>query len=132
MEMGSPAASGSPYTTALTNVTVAQVLLRYLALEGVHKVFGIPGGGLLNLLVELKNQRETFDYIICRHETGAAYIAEITDQSECQTLFEQALRDALSLPPRAAHISLPSNVPAEIVPSIALPLSPDNYRARPG
>ena len=207
--MGSPAASGSPYTTALTNVTVAQVLLRYLALEGVHKVFGIPGGGLLNLLVELKNQRETFDYIICRHETGAAYIAdgyyratgklgvvivtsgpgatnaltgvvnadtdgsailaitgevaesgfgkgplqegvdsgldvnlvyksavvysaEITDQSECQTLFEQALRDALSLPPRAAHISLPSNVPAEIVPSIALPLSPDNYRARPG
>jgi acetolactate synthase-1/2/3 large subunit len=207
--VGSPPAPGSLYSTTLTNASVAQVLLRYLALEGVHKVFGIPGGGLLNLLVEFKNERETFEYIICRHETGAAYIAdgyyratgklgvvmvtsgpgatnaltgvmnadtdgsailaitgevaesgfgkgplqegvdsgldvnlvyksavvssaEITDQSEFQTLFEQALRAALSLPRRAAHISLPSNVPAEIIPSIGLPLSPNNYRAMPG
>jgi acetolactate synthase I/II/III large subunit len=207
--MSLPSGPVSPYTTTLTNATVAQVLLRYLALEGVHKIFGIPGGGLLNLLVELKNQRETFDYIVCRHETGAAYIAdgyhratgklgvvtvtsgpgatnaltgvmnadtdgsailaitgevaesgfgkgplqegvdagldinlvfksavvyssEVTDQSECQTLFEQALRDCLSLPRRAAHISLPSNVPAEVVPTIQMPIAPENYRATPG
>jgi acetolactate synthase-1/2/3 large subunit len=207
--MSSPAPAGSPYSTTLTNVSVSQVLLRYLALEGVHKVFGIPGGGLLNLLVEFKNERETFDYIVCRQETGAAYIAdgycratgklgvvmvtsgpgatnaltgvvnadtdgsavlvitgevaesgfgkgplqegvdsgldvnlvyksavaysaEITDQSEFQTLIEQALRDSLSLPRRAAHISLPSNVPAETIPTIEMPISPDNYRAMPG
>ena len=205
--MASPAVS--PYITTLTNATVAQVLLRYLALEGVHKVFGIPGAGLANLLVEFKNQRETFDYVICRHETGAAYIAdgyyratgklgvvmvtsgpgatnaltgvmnadtdgssilaitgevvesgfgkgplqegvdsgldvdlvyksavvyssEVSDQSEFQALIEQALRDALSLPRRAAHISFPANVPLETIPSIQLPLSPNNYRATPG
>jgi acetolactate synthase-1/2/3 large subunit len=204
--VSSQAAPGSAYTT---NLSVSQVLLRYLALEGVHKVFGIPGGGLLNLLVEFKNQRETFEYIICRQETGAAYIAdgyyratgklgvvmvtsgpgatnaltgvmnadtdgsaillitgevaestfgkgalqegvdsgldvnlvyksavaysaEVTDQSESQTLIEQALRDALSLPHRAAHISFPSNVPAEQIPSIELPVSTNNYRAVTG
>jgi len=44
-----------PYVTPFTNQTVAQVLLRYLSLEGVEKVFGIPGGGLANLLVAFKN-----------------------------------------------------------------------------
>ena len=205
--MASPAPS-NPYTTTLTNVSAAQVVLRYLALEGVRKVFGIPGSGLLNLLVEFKNEREAFDYVICRHETGAAYVAdgyyratgklgvvmvtsgpgatnaltgvmnadtdgsailaitgevaesgfgkgplqegadsgldinmvykaavtysaEVTDSSELQTLMEQALRDALSLPRRAAHLSFPSNVPAEIISTIELPLSPENYRAAP-
>jgi len=207
--MATPAPALSQYTTTLTNLSVSQILLRYLALEGVHKVFGIPGGGLLNLLVEFKNQRETFEYVICRHETGAAYIAdgyhratgklgvvmvtsgpgatnaltglvnadtdgsavlaitgeimesmfgkgalqegvdsgldingvykaaityssEVTDQSELQTLLEQALRDALAAPCRAAHLSFPANVPAEIIPTIQMPLSPAAYRTRPG
>ena len=60
-----PPSNVTPYT----NQTVAQVLLLYLGLEGVEKVFGIPGGGLANLLVEFKNQRNKFDYIICRHES---------------------------------------------------------------
>jgi len=207
--LASPASAGSPYTTTLTNVSVSEVLIRYLALEGVRKVFGIPGGGLLNLLVEFKNQREVVDYIICRQETGAVYVAdgyhratgklgvvmvtsgpgatnaltgvvnadtdgtsllaitgevaesgfgkgplqegvdagldinlvyksavaysaEVTDESEFQTLIEQALRDALSLPRRAAHISFPSNVPAETIPSVQLPILPGSYRATPG
>ena len=207
------------YVTSHTNQTVAQVLLLYLGLEGVDKVFGIPGGGLFNLLVEFKNQRSKFDYVICRHETGAAYIAdgyyratgklgvvmvtsgpgatnaltgamnaqndgsglllitgevaeqyfgkgflqegldadldvhaiykaaacysaELTDQSETQTLIEQALRDALSIPRGMAHISVPNNVSNEIVttplpapsppsPTIHIPKSPANYRATP-
>ena len=181
-----------PYLTPATNQTVGQLLLRYLALEGVDKVFGIPGGSLMNLLVEFKNQRDTIDYVVCRHETGAAYIAdgyyratgklgvvmvtsgpgatnavtgamnaqnggsamlvitgevneqffgkgalqegldseldvnaiykasgcysaELTDQSEAQTLIEQALRDALGIPRGMAHLSVPNNVTAEIV-----------------
>jgi acetolactate synthase I/II/III large subunit len=208
-----------PYVTAFSNQTVAQVLLLYLGLEGVDKIFGIPGGGLANLLVEFKNQRNKFDYIICRHETGAAYIAdgyhratgklgvvmvtsgpgatnaltgamnaqndgsamlvisgevseqyfgkgflqegldseldinaiykaascysaELTDQSEVQTLIEQALRDVLSIPRGMAHISVPNNVSTEIVtspqpppnppsPTIYIPTSPANYRTIP-
>ncbi|MEP7309498.1 MAG: thiamine pyrophosphate-binding protein [Acidobacteriota bacterium] len=208
-----------PYLTSVTNETVAQILLRYLALEGVVKVFGIPGGGLANLLVEFKNQRNTVDYVVCRHETGAAYIAdgyyratgklgvvmvtsgpgatnaltgamnaqndgsamlvitgevneqyfgkgylqegldaeldvnaifkaaasytaELTDQSEVQTLIEQALRNAMSTPRGMAHISVPNNVSLEMVttpqpagtppsPTVAMPSSPTNYRATP-
>lgn len=208
-----------PYATSYTNQTVSQVLLLYLNRERVTKIFGIPGGGLSNLLVELKNQRQAFEYIVCRHETGAAYIAdgyfratgilgvvmvtsgpgatnaltgamtaqndgsgvlvltgevaeqyfgkgylqegidtdldihaiykaasqystELTDQSEVQTLIEQALRDALSIPRGMAHISLANNVSTEIVttpqpppnppsPTIYIPNSPANYRATP-
>jgi acetolactate synthase-1/2/3 large subunit len=208
-----------PYVTPYSNQTVAQVLLLYLGLEGVSKVFGIPGGGLANLLVEFKNQRDKFEYVVCRQETGAAYIAdgyyratgklgvvmvtsgpgatnaltgamnaqndgsamlvitgevseqyfgkgylqegldadldvnaiykaaacytaELTDESEVQTLIEQALRDALSIPRGMSHISVPNNIPTEIVttpqpapnpPSttIYLPSSPANYRATP-
>jgi acetolactate synthase-1/2/3 large subunit len=208
-----PPSNVTPYT----NQTVAQVLLLYLGLEGVEKVFGIPGGGLANLLVEFKDQRDKFDYVICRQETGAAYIAdgyyratgklgvvmvtsgpgatnaltgamnaqndgsgmllisgevaeqylgkgflqegldsdldinaiykaaacysaELGDQSEVQTLIEQALRDALSIPRGMAHLSLPNNVTTEIVttagmplpsPTINIPNSPANYRATP-
>src|SRR5262245_50967698 len=195
--------AGSPYVTPHTNQTVGQVLLLYLGLEGVSKVFGIPGGGLANLLVEFKNQRETFEYVICRHETGAAYIADgyyratgklgvvmvtsgpgatnaltgamnansggsamlvitgevseqyfgkgylqegidtgldinaiytaaasysaqMTDQSEVQALIEQALRDALALPRGMAHVSVPNNVPTQIVTNPSNPGSPPN------
>ena len=208
-----------PYVTSFTNQTVAQVLLRYLSLEGVEKVFGIPGGGLANLLVEFKNQQKKVEYIICRQETGAAYIADgysratgklavvmvtsgpgatnaltgamnaqndgtpmlvitgevneqyfgkgylqegldsgldigaiykaascysanLSDESEVQTLIEQALRDVLNIPRGMAHLSVPNNVSTEIVttpqpapnppsPTIYVPNSPANYRATP-
>ena len=57
------------------NLTVAQVMLRFLELEGATDVFGIPGGALMNILEELKKQDQTFTYHVCRQETGAAYIA---------------------------------------------------------
>lgn len=207
------------YVTSYTNQTVAQVLLLYLAREGVTTIFGIPGAGIANLLVELKNQRDHFKYVVCRHETGAAYLAngyfratgtlgvvmvtsgpgatnavtgamtsendgtgllivsgevseqyfgkgylqegldsdldvhaiytaatgysvELSDQSEVLTLVEQALRDALTIPCSAAHLSLPNNVTTEIVttpappgqlpnPTIVIPNSPSNYRVVP-
>lgn len=198
-----------PYVTSYSNLTVAQLLLLYLGREGVTKVFGIPGGGVANLLVEFKNQRQSFEYVVCRHETGAAYIAdgyfratgtlgvvmvtsgpgatnaltgsmtaqndgsgvlvitgevaeqffgkgalqegvdtdldiqaiysaasvysaEISDPSEAQTLIEQALRDAMSIPRGMAHIALPNNIPAEPASSpIVIANSPANYRATP-
>jgi len=208
-----------PYVTSFSNQTVAQALLLYLGLEGVNKVFGIPGGGLANLLVEIKTQRDKFEYIVCRQETGAGYIADgysratgklavvmvtsgpgatnaltgamnaqndgtpmlvitgevneqyygkgylqegvdtdldvgaiykaascytanLSDESEVQTLIEQALRDVMNIPRGMAHLSLPNNVTTEIVttpqpppnpPSttIFVPVSPTNYRATP-
>ncbi|WP_207538721.1 thiamine pyrophosphate-binding protein [Sabulicella rubraurantiaca] len=62
-----PAANASP--------TVADQLLDYLALEGARTLFGIPGGGIAHLL-ERVNQRGDFDYVVSRHETGAAYMAD--------------------------------------------------------
>jgi acetolactate synthase-1/2/3 large subunit len=190
--------------------TVAQGLLAYLALEGVDTLFGVPGGALSNLLVEFKNQRDKFTYVVCKQETGAAYIADgyyrtsgrlgvvmvtsgpgatnaltgtmnaeaggsallsitgevaeayfgkgylqegadldlditaiyraattysvqLVDQSDFQTLIQQALRDALSIPRRAVHLTVPNNVPTQpFAPPIAMPKSPDFYRAVPG
>jgi acetolactate synthase-1/2/3 large subunit len=60
----------------LADVTPAQLLLRYLALEGTTTLFGIPGAAVMQLLYELRVQSDTFRYVICRQETGAAYIAD--------------------------------------------------------
>jgi acetolactate synthase-1/2/3 large subunit len=184
-------------------------LLAYLALEGVDTLFGVPGGALSNLLVEFKNQRDKFTYIVCKQETGAAYIADgyyrttgklgvvmvtsgpgatnaltgtmnaeaggsallnitgevteanfgkgylqegadldlditaiyraataysvqLVNQAAFQTLIQQALRDALSIPRRAVHLTVPNDIPADaFVPPIVMPKSPDSYRAVP-
>lgn len=201
-------------TDQVPNQTVAQLLLEYLKLEGVEKVFGIPGGAVIFITDQLKQQNDVFDFVVCRQETGAAYIADgyyrvtgklgvvlttagpsainavtgmmnaqagnssvlaitgevpekffgqaylqegvdaaldvnavyknavkysalIPSPVSFQTLFEQALREALSIPAQAAHISIPNNVAGECVMptgqgnTIAFPRSTDNYRTAP-
>ena len=59
------------------------------------------------------------------------YSVIISNQSNFQTLFTQALRDALGLPHRAAHISLPDDVAATPIPSLRFPNAPRNYRTTP-
>lgn len=71
-----PPVTPPPSPPVTPTITVAQTLIAYLKLEGVSHVFGIPGGGLQNLLVEFKNARRQIAYVICRHETGAAYAAD--------------------------------------------------------
>lgn len=77
-----PVAPGHDHRTkhrgceALIDVPVADLLLHYLKLEGVRYLFGIPGGGVANLLTMLKDHRREIDYVICRHESGAAYAAD--------------------------------------------------------
>ncbi len=56
--------------------TVAELLLRYLELEGVKNIFGVPGIALSYMLYALKNQQDKFTYHVCRHETGASYMAD--------------------------------------------------------
>lgn len=57
-------------------LTVAELLIRYLRLEGVEHVFGIPGRVNEFVLKELSDPENEVDFILCRHETGAAYIAD--------------------------------------------------------
>jgi acetolactate synthase-1/2/3 large subunit len=187
--------------------TVAQLLLDYLKAEGVTKVFGIPGGALVWVMNELKKQSSDIDFVICRHETGAAYMADgfarvghglgvvmvtsgpgatnaltgamnaqasnvsllvltgevpekyfgmgylqegadarlnvdnlyqnavqssdlVSNQANFQTLFQQALRNACSLPRRAAHISLPNDVAGTALTTVPTQVAPSSYRAR--
>ncbi len=195
-------------TVQLTNVTPAQLTLRYLAMEGATTLFGIPGAAIMQLLYELRVQSDTFRYVICRQETGAAYMADgyarVTDglgvvlvtsgpgatnaltgtvnadncgtalltisgevaefafgkaylqegidlgldvgevyaaacdysavidsPSNFCTLFEQALRDARSVPRRAVHVSLPVDVSKTPLQTVTVPVAPSNYRAAP-
>ena len=55
---------------------VANVLIDYLKLEDVTHVFGVPGGGLIEMLDAFYDRREEINYIVCRQETGAAYMAD--------------------------------------------------------
>ena len=198
----------SSYYFTHETLTVAQLLLQYLELEGAKKLFGYPGAANKSVLEELKRQKDNFDYFICRQETGAVYIADgysrvtgklgvvlvtsgpgatnaltgtanaqqsnsplliitgeppeasfgkgylqegvnsslrinaiyrnacqysamISNENNFQTLFTQALRTALSIPSRAAHISLPDNVAHNTVTDITFPNKPENYRTTP-
>ncbi len=189
-------------------VTVSDALLHYLSLEKVDHVFGIPGGGLANLLTAFKDNRHRFNFIICRHETGAAYIADgyhratcnlgvvmvttgpgatnaltgvmnaqndgsalllitgevnesyfgmgylqegtdaklningiyaasigytamVSDSSNLETIIRQALRDALSIPHNAVHISMPNNVTTEVIVKPQLLGNTSSYRSIP-
>ncbi|MGB5555894.1 MAG: thiamine pyrophosphate-binding protein [Flavobacteriaceae bacterium] len=186
--------------------TVGDLIIHYLKLEGVTHVFGVPGGGLLHLLVNLKNNDNDITYVICRQETGAAYMADgyyratgklgvvivttgpgatnsltgvmnaqadgsalllITGEidqkydgmgylqegvdsgldineifraatsysssmdsgTDADTLMKQALRNALSIPRQAVHLSLPVNVTIEPLPTtLQLPSITSIYR----
>src|SRR5919197_3280196 len=58
-----------------SGLTVAQLLLEYLKLEDATTIFGIPGGATIYVIDELTKQNATFDFVVCRQETGAAYAA---------------------------------------------------------
>jgi acetolactate synthase-1/2/3 large subunit len=60
----------------LEGATVSQVLLYYLELEGVTKIFGIPGAAIMDVANQLRLQSDKFEYVLCRHESGAAFIAD--------------------------------------------------------
>jgi acetolactate synthase-1/2/3 large subunit len=192
----------------LENVTPAQLLLRYLELEGVTTIFGIPGASLMPVLHELRDSH-VLRYVLSRHESGAAYMADgfarvsrrslgvvmvpagpgatnaltgavnahnsgtslltvssepaqrffgqgylqegvdceldvhavflaanrysvlIDDPDNFCNLFQQALRDARSVPGAAVHVGLPVNVSSRQLASVQFPSSPGQYRVVP-
>jgi acetolactate synthase-1/2/3 large subunit len=55
--------------------TAAEHVVHYLANQGVDAIFGIPGGHISPFLGALRRQ-ERVRYIIARHESGAAFMAD--------------------------------------------------------
>ena len=56
--------------------TAARRLVETLVLNGVDKVFCVPGESYLAVLDALADVREEIEVIVCRHEAGAANMAE--------------------------------------------------------
>ena len=53
-----------------------QVLVDALRLHGVERVFGVPGESYLAALDALHDAEDEIEFVICRQEGGAAYMAE--------------------------------------------------------
>jgi acetolactate synthase-1/2/3 large subunit len=54
---------------------VSDLVVKCLEAEGVRYVFGLPGEEVEDLLFSLDNSSITF--VPCRHEQGAAFIADV-------------------------------------------------------
>lgn len=59
----------------LENISVAELVIKYLELEGVTHVFGIPGG-YIGPFLEILREHPSIKLIISRHEEGAAFMAD--------------------------------------------------------
>ncbi|MCX7961880.1 MAG: thiamine pyrophosphate-binding protein [Burkholderiales bacterium] len=53
-----------------------RILADQLLAQGVRRVFGVPGESFLPVLDGLYDVRERIPFVVCRHEGGAAYMAE--------------------------------------------------------
>ena len=73
----SPASTAS---TASTEMTGAEILVRCLAEEGVEHVFGYPGGAVLYIYDAIFNQ-DKFQHILVRHEQAAIHAADAYSRS---------------------------------------------------
>lgn len=60
------------------NVTGARLLVDALITHGVDRVFSVPGESFLAVLDTLHDETERISTIVCRHEAGAANMAEAT------------------------------------------------------
>ena len=64
------------YYRHIRGETVTQLLFRYLELEGIETIFGIPGKPIQEILNELQRRSAGPRYVLCRHEGGAAFMAD--------------------------------------------------------
>ncbi|MEM7445822.1 MAG: thiamine pyrophosphate-binding protein, partial [Pseudomonadota bacterium] len=56
--------------------TGAELLVDSLAVNGIDHVFGVPGESYLAVLDAVFDRREQIRFITCRHEGGAANMAD--------------------------------------------------------
>ncbi|WP_313193350.1 thiamine pyrophosphate-binding protein [Shinella zoogloeoides] len=63
-------------TTEYETRSGGQVLVDALRIHGVEKVFGVPGESYLAALDAFHDAEDAIEFVICRQEGGAAYMAE--------------------------------------------------------
>lgn len=56
--------------------TVGQIVIDALVAQGVRRAFCVPGESYLGLMEAVRELGAGFDLVVCRHEGGAAYMAE--------------------------------------------------------
>jgi acetolactate synthase-1/2/3 large subunit len=56
--------------------TVGQVVIDTLRAYGVNRAYCVPGESYLGILEAVRELGDAFDLVVCRHEGGAAYMAE--------------------------------------------------------
>ena len=67
-----------PNVAETAHVTGARLLVDALITHGVDRVFSVPGESFLAVLDTLYDETERIRTIVCRHEAGAANMAEAT------------------------------------------------------
>ncbi|MBD9388577.1 thiamine pyrophosphate-binding protein [Agrobacterium sp. AGB01] len=63
-------------STPITKRSGGQVLIDALRIHGVDRVFGVPGESYLAALDAFHDVEKDIEFVICRQEGGAAYMAE--------------------------------------------------------
>lgn len=59
-----------------TERTVGQVVVDTIRAYGVHRAYCVPGESYLGVMEAVRELGTAFDLVVCRHEGGAAYMAE--------------------------------------------------------
>ena len=59
----------------MTQMTTGQVIGRSLVQHGVDTLFGIPGAHMYDFNDAIHELKDDIDFIVTRHEQGAAYMA---------------------------------------------------------
>jgi acetolactate synthase-1/2/3 large subunit len=67
--------AGKPASVTAPSLTSAQALVQCLALNGVNRVFLVPGESYLAVIDALFDVRDRIEVITCRHEAAAANMA---------------------------------------------------------
>lgn len=57
-------------------ITGAEALIRCLIAEGVDRIFGYPGGSIINTYDKLFDYQDKITHVLARHEQGAIHAAE--------------------------------------------------------
>ena len=56
--------------------TGARIVIESLIKQGVNRVFGYPGGTILNIYDELYKQKDRISHVLTAHEQGACHASD--------------------------------------------------------
>ena len=60
----------------MKEISGGALITKILIQNGISKAFCVPGESYLGVLEAIRESKNKFDLVVCRHEGGAAYMAE--------------------------------------------------------